>query len=224
MSKMFKTITRTWPIFTGCLHGCSYCNVNALATGRLKNHPRYKDWPKPHFNPEVLGQKFKPGEFIFVAYMGDIAFCSPVDFQTILARIAEFPETDFLLMSKNPKWFGGWRQSYTPNVVLGTTLETNRDYRFSTAPTPAMRTFHLERTRHPRKMVSIEPVMDFELEALVGMVERIRPEIIEVGADNYHHHLPEPPAWKLQHLFRFLFDMCPRVIQKEGLERLLKRG
>ncbi|GAG76771.1 unnamed protein product [marine sediment metagenome] len=48
----------------------------------------------------------------------------------------------------------------------------------------------------------------------------INPEIIEVGADNYSNHLPEPPWWKVEALLNNLTNICPRVMEKEGLERL----
>jgi hypothetical protein len=223
MSRMFKSITRTWPVFSGCLHNCTYCNVHTLATGRLKNHPRYKDWPMPRFNPEVIHWKFKPGEFIFVAYMGDISFATDFQFGCIIDAIKEYPKTDFLLCSKNPESFKRTGHQLPGNIVLGTTIETNRDYRLSRAPPPGLRALHLELINHPRKFISIEPVMAFDLPQLVGWVERIEPDIIEIGADNYHNNLPEPSPEDLLNLLTYLHDICPRVVEKEGLDRLLKR-
>lgn len=66
---------RTWNVFVGCKHGCTYCNARTLAHTRLRHLLRYKDgFEKPHLVPELLGSGFKPGEFIFVAYMGNISF------------------------------------------------------------------------------------------------------------------------------------------------------
>jgi hypothetical protein len=48
----------------------------------------------------------------------------------------------------------------------------------------------------------------------------MQPDIIEVGADNYHNHLPEPPWSKVKALLGKLRGISPRVVEKEGLERL----
>lgn len=222
MSRMFKSITRTWNVFVGCEFNCTYCNARKLALTRLKHLERYKDGFKPHLVESELNRTFKPGEFVFVAYMGDIAFCPAGDMSRIIARTVHFPKTDFLFMSKDPRCFKGWLLDLLPNVVLGTTLESNIVYPFSKAPTPYERTLALGKNRYPRKMVSIEPVMDFNLNGFIQYIGYIKPEIIEVGADNYHNNLPEPSPEKLEQLLTALRDICPRVIEKDGLDRLLK--
>ena len=101
MSRMFKSITKTWNVFVGCEFHCVYCNARRLAETRLKHIPRYKDGFTPHLVNSELTKSFKSGEFIFVAYMGDIAFATREQFLRILARIREFPMTYFLLQSKS---------------------------------------------------------------------------------------------------------------------------
>jgi hypothetical protein len=46
--------------------------------------------------------------------------------------------------------------------------------------------------------------MDFNLTQLVAWMKLIKPEIIEVEADNYHNHLSEPPGMKLKRLLENL--------------------
>jgi len=65
--------------------------------------------------------------------------------------------------------------------------------------------------------------MDFYLDALLPLVVELRPAIIEIGADNYHNHLPEPSPEKLNALLSNLRNICPNVIEKDGLERLKQR-
>ena len=62
--------------------------------------------------------------------------------------------------------------------------------------------------------------MDFDLAELGEWVAEIQPSIIEVGADNYHNHLPEPPWWKVERLLENLRGICATVVEKKGLERL----
>jgi hypothetical protein len=171
-----------------------------------------------------MGKKFKPGEFVFVAYMGDIAWASVEGVRRILERIKEFPETSFLFLTKNPSVYRGWQQTgvilLPANVYLGATIETNRDYSLSKAPEPCERYLAMAAIKHSHKFISIEPIMDFHLPTMVDWMKKIKPEIIEVGGDNYHNHLPEPPWWKVEALFKALWTICPRVIKKQGLERL----
>ncbi len=62
--------------------------------------------------------------------------------------------------------------------------------------------------------------MDFDLVTFVRWIGNIKPEIIEIGADNYNHNLPEPNPDKVNALLKLLRDICPTVIEKHGLERL----
>lgn len=221
MSRMFKSIDDTWNVFVGCLFECSYCNARKAALTRLRHIPRYKDGFKPHLVESELNRKFKPGQFIFVAYMRDIAFISDEDFLRILKRIIDFPHTSFLLQSKKPKNFYRPGLRIPPeNIYLGTTIETTRDYHLTKAPPPLERFRQLVKYPYHRKFISIEPIMDFDLFQLLDWVELLKPEIIEVGADNYHNHLPEPSPQKLKSLLYHLKHICPKVIEKEGLDRL----
>lgn len=226
MSRMFKSINKTWNVYVGCRHECTYCNARKAAETRFRHIPRYQDGFTPKLVEEELRRRFKPGQFIFVAYMGDIAFATREEFLRILARIREFPETLFLIQTKNPRqlnaWWLDWSILLPANAHLGTTIETNRNHRLSKAPLPYERFIQLAGypIPHDRKFLSIEPIMDFDLEPLISWVRIIKPEIVEVGADNYHNNLPEPPWWKVEGLLKKLREICPRVEEKEGLERL----
>lgn len=227
MSRMFLINgkpMKTWNVFIGCRYECTFCNARKAAETRFRHIPRYRDGFTPKLVEELLHRRFKPGQFIFVAYMGDISFATKEEFLRILAKIREFPETYFLVQSKNPRQLYDWREdwgiSLPPNVYLGTTIETNRDYRLTKAPPPVERFRYLTGYPHNLKFLSIEPIMDFDLEELVLWVTLMNPDVIEVGADNYHNDLPEPPWSKVQKLLEKIREVCPRVIEKEGLERL----
>jgi hypothetical protein len=43
-----------------------------------------------------------------------------------------------------------------------------------------------------RKIVSLEPIMDFEINTFAKWIEEINPFIVYVGYDNYCHKLREP--------------------------------
>lgn len=223
MSRMFKSIDKTWNVFVGCRFDCSYCNAKKAAETRFKHLERYQNGFLPHLVEKELTKSFKPGEFIFVAYMGDIAFALQYEIEQILARIKCFPDTSFLLQTKNPGCFHRWELAIPPNVFLGTTIETNRDYHLTKAPAPVHRFRELGTYIPLNRFLSIEPIMDFDLDELTSWAKLLHPEIIEVGADNYHNNLSEPSPEKLQSLLANLRGFCPKVVEKDGLERLQKR-
>ena len=209
----------TWNLFTGCNFNCSYCWARQLAETRLK--ASYPNGFIPTTHPDRFNRHFKPNDFVFPVSMGDIAFAPSIVGQVILDHVNKYHETKFLLCTKDPDIF---RQVkfHQPNLYLGTTLESNRRFNGTRAPSVFDRYRWLKDLSHPCKFISIEPVMDFDLNTFVQWILDINPSIVEVGADNYHHNLPEPSADKLNSLLVEIKKFGKIVIEKQGLERLLK--
>jgi len=168
---------------------------------------------------------------IFVQSCGDL-FAQKIKWiwiRLVLNRIAKYPEQTFLLQTKNPGRFYNFK--IPTNCILGTTLETNRGYPALTkAPTVESRWLsfsllntYLEEDRgYPfySTMVSIEPIMDFDLERFAWWLEDINPDFISIGADTGNNHLHEPPPKKIEKLIRRL-TKTTEVITKKNLERLM---
>lgn len=210
---------RTWNCHVGCSFECTYCNARRIATTRLKHSPRYIDGFSPHMVREEFGRRFKPGDFVFVGYMGDISFASRPIIIDICRIIEEQPEVNFLFCSKSPiHWY--WNLHWPDNLYLGTTIETNRDYKLTRAPAPMYRYMAMRALDYAKKFISIEPICDFDLDEMLSWMAEIKPEIIEVGADNYHNGLPEPPWDKVEKLLGSLKANFPTVVEKVGLKRL----
>lgn len=228
MSKMFKIdgkVMKTWNPFTGCEFDCKYCWVDGVIAKLLRmGNTAYKACGKaPTFHPERLKAKFRPGDTVFVSDMGDISFASWSEIGEIIDVISAHPQTDFLFMTKSPGIYtAGF---YWPsNVIQGTTIETNRymiDY--SKAPPPAARFGAMMPggpNHHPRKLISIEPIMDFDVDFFASLLVAVKPEIIQIGADNYNNGLPEPEGNKVIELIDTLREAGIRVEIKEGLKRI----
>ena len=201
--RMFSVVTRTWNPVTGCTHLCVYCWARRLAETRLRRSPRYRDGFVPRFNAEELRARFRPGELVFVSDMGDL-FCDHVEdgwIRRVLRHMARFPETHCLLLTKNPERYFDFLDEMPPNAILGATIETNRDdmyreRRISGAPLPSFRYRAMSDLAWPKKFISIEPILDFDLEEFAGWIEEIGPFMVYVGYDNYGNRLPEPPLPK----------------------------
>lgn len=198
-------VMKTWNIFVGCRFNCLYCNAGKMALTRLKRVPRYRQGFEPHFVEEEADRQFPQGCWLFLGYMGDISFATELELERLLACVRNRPHNTFLFCSKSPKCYLGLDLDGTPNLYFGTTIETNRDTTaWSQAPPPVERATALAKVASRRKFVSIEPIMDFDLPALVELVEMVEPEIVEVGYDNYRNHLPECSLSKTEQLIEEL--------------------
>ena len=68
------------------------------------------------------------------------------------------------------------------------------------------------------KIISIEPIMDFDLDVMIDWMRQIRPKSVSIGADSKGHNLPEPSAEKVQRLIAGLGAI--EVKLKSNLRRL----
>jgi DNA repair photolyase len=197
--KMFNIVTSTWNPISGCLYNCDYCWARDLATTKLKNSHRYSQGFKPRLNEKEFHSRFGKGEVIFVSDMGDMfgKFTPTHWIKQVLDHIRKFPEADFLFMTKNPNRYLELLPQIPENTILGATIETNSDEivqtdKLSTAPLPSQRYEAMNALDWSRKMVSIEPILDFDLNPFTKWIEDINPFIVYVGYDNYNHKLREP--------------------------------
>lgn len=42
--------------------------------------------------------------------------------------------------------------------------------------------------------VSIEPILDFDLNVMIEWIKQLQPKFVSIGADSKRHNLPEPSA------------------------------
>ncbi|MCE9612938.1 MAG: phage Gp37/Gp68 family protein [Lentisphaerae bacterium] len=219
-SNMYRRSVKQWNPFVGCRFDCSYCKTSFQAQAKRQKHNCIRCYNyEPHEHPSRLGASLprtEAGEFIFTISSGDVAFCPTAFLKRILERITSEPSKTFLLQSKNPKTFG--RAAIPSNVILGTTLETNRDalaQAIGKAPAPSKRFHDFMAISHPTKMVTCEPIMDFDLDVLGGWILQLKPVMVWVGYDSRKNGLVEPPLKKVRALEAMLRDAGIEVIEKK---------
>jgi len=215
---MYPWVTHTWnPLSGKCKHDCEYCYMKDSFLGELE---KYKG------EAEVVQKELRTdlgdGRTIFVGSATDIfgEWVSEEEIKDILNYCKKFDNT-YLFQSKNPSRIGEFKDYLPKNCIVGVTLETNRSkYNVSDAPTPLQRYQDFLSIDHPRKMVSIEPIMDFDIDPFVEMIEEIDPEFVSIGADSKTNGLEEPNSEKIENLVLRLNEVT-EIMLKENLKRLL---
>jgi hypothetical protein len=211
------TDTETWNPFKGCRFECTYCkpSFQRQAKRQKKRCKKCYDYT-PHVHAERL-KKMPSSKIIFVAGNGDISFCDPGFTREILGSIKKHnvraPGKTFYLQSKRPEYFQQFLGEFPDNVILVTTLETNRDQGYdqvSKAPVPSERYRQFLSLNYPRKVVTIEPLMDFDADVFSKWMADLRPEYVWLGFNSHAEcQIPEPPAEKVLEF--------AGVLRKEGI-------
>ncbi len=209
---MYAFVTHTWnPIRGKCPHNCSYCYMKVYPQGEFR------------FVEKELNTNLGKDNFIFVGSSTDM-WCSLVHnywVEKILYHCRQY-NNRYLFQSKNPYHFSTSISMFPDHTILGTTIESNRASAcdMSNAPPPWARSQVMRDIVGFPKMVSIEPIMDFDLDILSYWIKGIKPEFVSIGADSKEHKLPEPSTDKLQALIDELQGFTI-VKLKDNLKRLL---
>jgi hypothetical protein len=70
------------------------------------------------------------------------------------------------------------------------------------------------RLQHSRKIVTVEPVLDFDVEIMERWIREIRPENCYVGYDSKRNYLPEPELHKVEVLMKKLKEITNVVAKR----------
>ena len=212
---MYDWVTHTWNTMKGeCPHGCHYCYMT-------KWGPQ-----KPlRFSADELKDDLDDGNTIFVGSSCDM-FANAIPDEWIVQTLAHcraFDENRYLFQSKNPQRIYDFREQLPMDVIVGTTIES--DIRFpemGRAPGVVERAYNMRKLKEARfkTMITIEPVMQFNLDDLVKMITDCRPEWVNIGANtNYKVRLEEPSFEKIEGLIERLNGIT-EVKVKANLKRL----
>lgn len=215
---------KTWNPITGCLYNCAYCwargYAKRLASWGIKPYKTHNF--KPAFAEWRLRQRL-PRDGIFVSDMGDMwGEWVPKEWIVKVLKVVKLkPESSFFFLTKNPIRYLEFGEEFTENMMLGATIETNRTYRVTKAPTPRERYEAFKNLDWKRKVIVIEPVLDFDPE-FIDWIREISPESVYLGYDNYNNRLEEPQLNKTEMLVEELCqitDVTVKVLRKAWYEK-----
>ncbi len=234
MGRMYAERKGNIAVFRGCAFNCCYCAFRRML--KLSNCQKCRDF-EPHSHMEVLEKKppkTKKGQFLTVALSSDISFMDDDEFCKVLDYCSKWGDRTFLIQSKNPGYFLGLEDRIPSNVIIGTTIETNRlvtsnlakntcfyndgSHYFipvSKAPASNIR-YEVMLSLDCRKSVTIEPILDFDVDIMEKYIKDIKPEIVCIGYNSHpeKNEMPEPTLYKV--------DKFVGILKKSGINVRLK--
>ena len=212
---MYPFITHTWNTVKGkCPHDCFYCYMK-----------RFGEQKPIRFDDAELKTDLGEGNFIFVGSSCDM-WAEEIKNKWILDTLIHCNKfkNKYLFQSKNPQRFINFISQFPPNIILGTTIETDAKFGFlGNVPHPNDRALALSKlSMFFRTMVTVEPIFVFDPIRLLNLICMCSPEWVNIGADSQGHNLPEPSSDKIHALIDTLRDANIEVKLKSNLKRLMK--
>ena len=212
---MYPWVTHTWnPIKGQCEHECIYCYMK-----RFKLKPVRLD-------AKDLKTNLGTHNFIFIGSSTDMwARRVPGTWiGDVLARCEEAPNNKYLFQSKDPRRFVDLQPLLRPfkyTSIFGTTIESNIESEISKAPKVMERALSLGEMKvfGYKTMVTIEPILDFDVDVLASLIKIAKPAWVNIGADSKDHGLPEPPWSRIEKLIVEL-EKFTEIREKHNLGRI----
>lgn len=219
---MYEWVTHTHSHLGGkCPHLCSYCYVQK---NRFGVSARYLG------DVRLIEDEFKvrygPGKVIFVEHMNDM-FAEGVpdeSIRRILDHCEQYQDNEYVFQTKNPRRAARWLCGITPlKFMIGTTLESDLCYPdISKAPLPVDRVAGMIEFKGKAKtFVTVEPILDMNVDVMVKWLVDLKPDFINIGADSKHCNLPEPTPDRVKELVAKLQAAGVVINKKTNLGRML---
>lgn len=221
------------PLGGKCSHNCSYCYMKFPPFDKIEKYQgiHYVDQKELDKIAKIKNKT------IFVCSATDL-FANNVEWEMIQKIIGVClcnPNNVYLLQSKNmPRlrhFLNVYRYLPSDKFIIGTTIETNRENSVVTTIScfDRVKELVLMMTSNPflQRIISIEPILDFDVEILLRWIDDIRPKFVSIGADSkaYRHgiKLPEPGWNKVQELISGIKGLGIEVKEKDNLKRLQRK-
>ncbi|MDP8269432.1 MAG: DUF5131 family protein [Candidatus Tenebribacter davisii] len=191
---MKDLIISTWnPLGGACPHECKYCS-----TEKLMRYPVIKEkyTGEVKFIEKEMNTNLGSENFIFVCAQHDL-FAKEVPeswISRILMYCSKF-NNKYLFQSKNPARMHDFLPLFPVGSMLCTTVETNRPElieEFSGGAIVEERVEAIGELYGAKRMITIEPVMAFDVDRMADLIIKADPDFIAIGANTGLLKLPEP--------------------------------
>jgi DNA repair photolyase len=217
--QMYDWITHTSTHLAGkCPHECEYCSIQDLQ----KRFPEQLPYSgELRLKEKEFAVNYGTGKTIFIENCNDL-FAEKVPdewIERILEHCGDYRENTYVFQTKNPARMNEWMHMIPNASLLGCTIETNRENNRGNAPS-RLRRLGAMRGMLGKIFITIEPIMDFDLEIFSAQIIAVKPAFVNIGADSKGHGLPEPSIEKVMELVDFLTEAGIEIREKHNLERL----
>ena len=222
---MYNWVTHTHGHLAGkCSHACSYCYVQAMGERFPAMKAKYSG-PIRLIKSE-LSVDYGSEKTIFIEHMNDLFADGVTDEMIghIICHVNGFPDNKYVFQTKNPLRAEGWLlKSGIKSFMIGTTIESNREYpSISKAPSPENRRRGMMAfIGKAETFITIEPILDCDVDHLCAIICDIKPAFVNIGADSKGCNLPEPSPAKIKELVRNLQTAGIVIRKKSNLSRLM---
>jgi len=213
---MYSFVTHTWnPVKGKCGYGCLYCYVNKWGQKRSPIH----------IDERELWSNLGSGNYIFVCSGCDLFHPDVPDYWIgmVVYHARQYQDNQYLFHTKNPGRILRLAHSglsWPGASTVCVTVESNRWFdEMGMASRPIARINCLSRIGD-RKMITVEPVMDFDTLEFSEQIISCKPAQVNIGADSCGNGLVEPSRNKLEDLIAALYPHT-KIYLKKNLRRLL---
>jgi DNA repair photolyase len=211
-SNMYQWVDYTTSPIKGCEHDCSYCYLRAIPNFNFE----------PRFSEKELNCRREPGATFFFGSAADMwGKWVPSEWIQRVLNTCDDMFAIYVFQSKNPERFHEFQSQFNRSFMLGTTIESDIYYADSKAPPVYQRAYELSQLHENiKRFVTIEPVMDFNMDIMLNLVLGTEPDFVNIGCDSKGHGLVEPPGRKVKELICRL-EQKTEVRIKPNLRRIL---
>jgi hypothetical protein len=178
------------------------------------------------FDEKELKTDLGNGNYIFVGSSCDM-WAENIPDEWIVKTLKHMEKFDckYLLQTKNP---GRILDFIDPCVIsdkciVCTTIESDIFYPeiMRNSPHTMQRSIAMQEIGELMDTyVTIEPILDFNLEHMIKMIKRCNPKQVNIGADSCNNKLPEPSREKVEKLIIEL-NKFTTIHRKTNLQRLV---
>jgi len=205
-----------------CPHECAYCSIQSLQ----KRFPELPYSGPLRLKEAEFSVPYGSGKTIFEENCNDLfAADVPLEWiERIMAHCCLWPVNDYVFQTKNPLRVVLDSIGFPPRTLFGCTVETNRENDRGNAPSRIERLLTmmgLKGCGMNRTFITIEPVMDFDVDEFSTLIIDAEPSFVNIGADSKNSGLPEPSAEKIEQLIGILVKAGIEIREKHNLERII---
>lgn len=221
--KMYDIMTESENYFANGLLSHN-CYVQAMAKRFPEMHEKYSGEKITLDEPE-LDVNYGKGKLIFIEHMNDL-FAENVSEEIIiriLSHCSKYPDSKYVLQTKNPLRYVDFKDYIPKGTICGATIESNRWHEvMGKSPTPLSRMRGINHIGSAgfETFITIEPILDFDVDEFEYMIAIAHPSFVNIGADSKGHGLNEPSYANIMELYSRICKLGIEVRKKINLERL----